>query len=148
MAPPIQNLDHWTLVTSDVARTKRFYIDALGATEVDREWPPSVVLGGITIDMFAATGAQPPQPGSGGQHHAYAIRLEDYDAWTEHLRGKGVAHRLAHHGLQRMSIYVKDPDGYHIELVALIDDPELGRREIDKRSIRRFTNPAGPQGRP
>ncbi len=148
MAPRVEKLDHWTLVTRDVARSKDFYVQALGATPLPRDWPPSVALGGTTIDLFAATGEQQPQPGSAGQHHAYAIRLEDHDAWVEHLRGQGVEHRLAHHGPGRLSIYLRDPDGYHIELTVLIDDPEVGRREIERRGLQRYTNPAGPQGRP
>ena len=34
-----------------------------------------------------------------------------------------------------MSIYVDDPDGYHIELTVPFSDPETGRREIEKRGI-------------
>ena len=34
-----------------------------------------------------------------------------------------------------MSIYVDDPDGYHIELTVPFSDPEIGRREIEKRGI-------------
>lgn len=26
MAPPVQTFQHWTLVTSDLARSKRFYV--------------------------------------------------------------------------------------------------------------------------
>src|ERR1043166_6676471 len=35
-APAIQRLDHWTLVTSDVERTRRFYADVLGASVPER----------------------------------------------------------------------------------------------------------------
>src|SRR5829696_5018234 len=50
MPPPVERLDHWTLVTTDVARAKRFYTEVFGATPIDREWPPSVVFGGTIID--------------------------------------------------------------------------------------------------
>jgi len=147
-APPILALEHWTLVASDVERTKRFYADALGAEIVQRDWPPSVKLAGITIDIFAAIeGVQKPEPGSDGQHHAYRIRLEDFDRWIERLKAQNVPYQLATHGPRRLSIYVNDPDGYHIELTVPIDDPEVGRREAEKRGIVRFTNPAGPQDR-
>lgn len=146
--PPVQNLVHWTLVASDVERSKRFYTEILGATPIARDWPPSVRLGNTTIDMFATTDDQHPEPGSPGQHHAYGIRLEDYDAWADHLRQCGVEFFRATHGVRRLSIYVDDPDGYHIELTAAIDDPEQGRREIEKRGLSRYTNPAGPQDRP
>lgn len=147
MALTVGNLEHWTLVTSDVARAKRFYTEVLGGTPVDREWPPAVVLGNTTIDLFAATSEQHPEPGSLGQHHAYRIQLEDYDHWTEHIRSHGSEVRLANHGARRMSIYVDDPDGYHIELTVAFDSDEEGKREIEKRGIKRYTNPAGPQNR-
>ena len=140
MALTVERLDHWTVVTGDVARAKRFYVEVLGATPVDREWPPSVVFGGITIDFFGPS-QQQPEPGSLGQHHAYIIRLEDYDAWVEHLRAHDVPMLCASHGMGRMSIYVDDPDGYHIELTVPFQDPEQGRREIEKRGLKRYRDP-------
>ena len=105
-------------------------------------------MGGVLIDFFPADERQAPEPGTLGQHHAYVIDVADFDPWVEHLKGNGVQHRLAHHGLGRMSIYVDDPDGYHIELTAALDTDEEGRREIEKRGLRRYTNSAGPQDRP
>lgn len=49
------------------------------------------------------------------------------------------------HGMRRMSIYVDDPDGYHIELTVGFASEDDGRREIESRGITRYTNPAGPQ---
>ena len=147
MTLSVEKLEHWTLVTSDVARSKQFYTEVLCATPVNREWPPSVVLGDTTIDMFAANDEQKPEPGSLGQHHAYGIRFEDYDQWVDHIRSHGAEARMASHGARRMSIYVDDPDGYHIELTVAFDDEEQGRKEIEKRGIKRYTNSAGPQDR-
>lgn len=136
-APPIQKLEHWTLVSSDVERTKRFFVEVMGAREPERTGGPvSVDLAGTIIDFFPAGGDRQPSPGSGGQHHAYIIRLEDYDPWVEHFRRHGVPVRLTTHGLGRMSIYVDDPDGYHLELTVPFDDPEQGRREIEKRGLK------------
>ncbi len=140
MPPTVERLDHWTVVTRDVARAKQFYVDVLGATPVPREWPPSVVFGGVTIDFFSPS-QQQPEPGSLGQHHAYTIRPEDYDAWVAHLQTKDVPHLKACHGHGRMSIYVDDPDGYHIELTAVFADEERGRQEIERRGIKRYRDP-------
>jgi len=134
--PAIQRLDHWTLVTSDVERTRRFYAEVLGAALPKRSGgPASVNLAGTVIDFFPATEDNPPSPGSWGQHHAYIIDLEDYDGWVEHLSAQGVAYRRTTHGLHRMSIYVDDPDGYHIELTVAFEDQEVARREIAKRGL-------------
>jgi catechol 2,3-dioxygenase-like lactoylglutathione lyase family enzyme len=139
--PTIEKLEHWTLVASDVERTKRFYTEVMGAREPQRSGsgggPVSVDLAGTLIDFFPASDRQQPQPGSNGQHHAYIIRLQDYDPWVEHLRAKEVAIRLTTHGLGRMSIYVDDPDGYHLELTVPFENSEIGRREIEKRGLLR-----------
>ncbi len=135
-APPVQRLEHWTLVASDVEKTKRFYTEVLGAQEPERQGgPTSVNLAGTIIDFFPARGEQKPSPGSGGQHHAYIIRLEDYDPWVQHLESKGVAYRRTTHGLGRISIYVDDPDGYHLEFTVPFENQETGRQEIEKRGL-------------
>jgi catechol 2,3-dioxygenase-like lactoylglutathione lyase family enzyme len=135
-APSIERLEHWTLVSTDVERTKRFYVDVLGAKLPERQGgPTSVNLAGTVIDFFPTNLGAEPQPGSGFQHHAYIIPLETYDAWVEHFASHNVPARKTTHGLGRMSIYVDDPDGYHIELTVPFSDPETGRKEIERRGI-------------
>ena len=135
-APPVKRLEHWTLVSGDVERTKRFYVDVMGALEPERiGGPASVNFAGTVIDFFPAGEGRQPSPGSGGQHHAYIIDLETYDPWLEHLRANSVPARLTTHGLGRMSIYVDDPDGYHLELTVPFSDEETGRQEIAKRGL-------------
>ena len=70
-----------------------------------------------------------------GQHHAYIIRLEDYDPWVEHLQRHSVPIRRTTHGLHRISIYLDDPDGYHIEFTVPFASDEAGRPEIEKRGL-------------
>lgn len=135
-APPVQRLEHWTLVAADVERSRNFYTDVLGASLPDREGgPTSVVLAGTVIDIFPARGDWQPSPGSTGQHHAYVIELQDYDPWVEQLRKHQVNIQMRTHGLHRMSIYLDDPDGYHIEFTVLFENDEIGRPEIEKRGL-------------
>lgn len=135
-APHIEKLEHWTLVSEDIERTTRFYTEVLGAKLPDRVGgPASVNLAGTIIDFFPASEQRQPSPGSGGQHHAYIIRLEDYDPWVAHFGEHQVPIHRTTHGLGRMSIYVDDPDGYHIELTVPFGDPEVGRHEIEKRGL-------------
>jgi catechol 2,3-dioxygenase-like lactoylglutathione lyase family enzyme len=141
-APSIQKLEHWTLVASDVERTRRWYVEVLGAQIPERIGPPCVTLAGTLIDMFPCGTDSPagfpfgmPSPSSIGQHHAYVISLDDYDAWIAHLDNLGQHYRRAAHGMGRMSIYVDDPDGYHIELTVPFDDLTQGRSEIEKRGL-------------
>jgi catechol 2,3-dioxygenase-like lactoylglutathione lyase family enzyme len=134
-APPVQRLEHWTLVASDVERSKRWYMEVLGAQVPQRDGPTCVDLAGTLIDLFPSGGDRTPQPGSGGQHHAYIIRLEDFDPFVAHFEAIGQKHRRTTHGMGRLSVYVDDPDGYHIELTVPFADPEVGRREIEKRGL-------------
>lgn len=134
--PPVQRLEHWTLVASDVQASKRFYTEVLGAKEPDRVGGPvSVDLAGTLIDLFPAGDDRQPSPGGGGQHHAYIINLEDYDPWVEHFKAHNVPTRLTTHGLGRISIYVDDPDGYHIEFTVPFENNEIGRQEIERRGL-------------
>ena len=136
-APPVQRLEHWTLVTADVEGTRRFYTQVLGATVPDRAGggPASVTLAGTLVDFFPAGESQQPSPGTSNQHHAYIIRLEDYDPWVEHFRLHNVPIRRTTHGMNRMSIYLDDPNGYHIEFTVPFENSETGRREIEKRGL-------------
>ena len=134
-APPVQRLEHWTLVSSDVDRSKRWYTEVLGADVPERPGPTCVDLAGTIIDLFPTGGDRMPSPGSGGQHHAYIIKLEDYDPWVAHFEKMGQKFRRTTHGMGRMSIYIDDPDGYHIELTVPFEDAETGRSEIEKRGL-------------
>ena len=61
--------------------------------------------------------------------------VEEVRSRVEHLRKHEVKARLTTHGLGRMSIYVDDPDGYHIEFTVPFENTEIGRREIEKRGL-------------
>jgi hypothetical protein len=94
-----------------------------------------VELAGTLIDFFPASSDWVPAPGSGGQHHAYIIDLEAFDPWVRHFEASGVATRLTTHGFNRMSMYVDDPDGYHIELTVVLPDRDTAAREFEKRGL-------------
>ena len=143
-APRVNRLEHWTLVSSDVQRSRRFYVDVLGADEPVRPTGPvSVNFAGTVIDfMPARAGGEQPNPGGQNHHHGYLIDLEEYDRWIAHLEAKNVEHQRATHGLGRLSIYVDDPDGYHIELFVLFPDNATGRREIEQRGLMELVDPA------
>ena len=141
MRPTIKDLSHWTLVSTDIPRSLKFYTEVLGATALQREFPAGVQLGNTVIDMFPAMDNQQPLPGSLGQHHAYHITLDEYDAWAAHLRAHDAPVSLANHGPRLMTMYTRDPDGYHIELVVEFESADEGRREIEKRGIQRYSNP-------
>ena len=101
-APPVQRLEHWTLVASDVEASKRWYTEVLGAEVPRRDGPTCVDLAGTLIDLFPSGGDRAPMPGSGGQHHAYIIKLEDYDPFVAHFDAIGQKYRRTTHGMGRL----------------------------------------------
>jgi catechol 2,3-dioxygenase-like lactoylglutathione lyase family enzyme len=133
MSLSAQRLDHWTLVTSDLERTRQFYTEVLDAEPLQRARPAGVTFGGTTIDFFLESDSEHPSPGS--DHHAYTIALQDFDPWAERLRSNGVTVEFANFGRTRMSMLFDDPDGYHFELVVPMDSEEIARRELEKRGI-------------
>ena len=138
-APTVERIDHWTLVSTDIERSKRFYTEVLGAESRDRAGrgfgPPAVRLANTTIDFFEPDAHQPkPAPGGEGQHHAYVIKYEDFDTWRERFGSFGVPLRYGQFGT-RMSMMFDDPDGYHFEFTVPLENRDLARQELTKRGL-------------
>jgi catechol 2,3-dioxygenase-like lactoylglutathione lyase family enzyme len=143
LAPTVERIDHWTLVSSNIERTKRFYTEVLGAQSRERGptagsqggGPVAVRLANTTIDFFEPDEEQPrPLPGGEGQHHAYVIRHEDFDTWIERFGAFGVPLRFGQFG-SRMSMLFDDPDGYHFEFTVVFDDRAKARDELVRRGL-------------
>ena len=61
-------------------------------------------------------------------HIAFTISLEDYDSEKERLEALGMEVTTAVHGwVQWRSIYMRDPEGNHVELVCF--DPSIEKPE-------------------
>ena len=138
-APTVERIDHWTLVSSDIDRTKRFYTEVLGAQSRDRGragrgGPVAVMLANTTIDFFEPSDHQQPSPGGEGQHHAYVIKYEDFDTWVERFRSFEVPLRFGNFGT-RMSMMFDDPDGYHFEFTVPMESREKAREELTRRGL-------------
>jgi catechol 2,3-dioxygenase-like lactoylglutathione lyase family enzyme len=139
-APTVERIDHWTLVSTDIERTKRFYTEVLGAQSRERSGPPrggpvAVRLANTTIDFFDPDEFQAaPAPGGEGQHHAYIIRHEDFDIWIERFRSFGVPLRFGSFGT-RMSMLFDDPDGYHFEFTVPMESRAQAREELTRRGL-------------
>jgi len=115
-------LDHVVLRVADPARSQRFYIDALGCTldhVNERISLTQLRFGDQLIDLLPATSAAPV--GGGIDHLCLSIRCDDIMAVVDQLKARGVvmdgavSERRGAYGTGP-SFYVKDPDGYRIEL--------------------------------
>lgn len=139
-APVVERIDHWTLVSSDIARTMHFYTEVLGA-EPGRQpgqgggnGPVSVKLANTIIDFFEPNDRQQPSPGGFGQHHCYVVREEDFDTWRERFAAYGVPLTYAVHGA-RMSLMFDDPDGFHFEFTVDMPSREEARAQLERRGV-------------
>ena len=120
-------IGHVVLRVRDVDRSKPFYTDVLGFTQVG-EIPGRMVFFTATGQnhhdlaiMTVGPNAPAPNPYGVGLYHI-AIRLADDDAVRAAYRavlaaGIGEVVGSSDHGVSH-SLYIKDPDGIEIELYA------------------------------
>ena len=118
-------LDHVVLRVRDQDVSRRFYCDLLGATLEHVNPKFSLVhlrFGEALIDLLPLDSRAPaPTPESGMDHLCLSIRCEDLERVADALRARGVTvegevvERRGAFG-QGPSLYLRDPDGYRVEL--------------------------------
>jgi catechol 2,3-dioxygenase-like lactoylglutathione lyase family enzyme len=118
-------LDHVVLRVRDQAASQRFYIDVLGCTLEHVNERISLVhlrFGEQLIDLLpAAADAPAPRGETGMDHFCLSIKCDDLAAVAATLRAAGVTlmgdvvDRRGAYGTGP-SLYLRDPDGYQIEL--------------------------------
>ena len=124
----IKHIDHVTLIVSDVAASRAFYVDLLGMTEVPR---PAFSFGGAWFQAGATLVhliEEHPESRPAGypvevrkkssRNHHFAFEVEDATAAAEHLKSLGI--ELIDDAKQRpdgaIQTFVADPDGHVVEL--------------------------------
>jgi catechol 2,3-dioxygenase-like lactoylglutathione lyase family enzyme len=120
----VDGLDHFTITTSDLARSRSFYMDVLGLTEGDR--PPlgfpghwlyagdRAILHLVGDDGAVKRGGRKANQ-QGFDHIALAARgMKDL---AERLKARGVSFETRDvPGRPRKQIFFLDPDGVKVEL--------------------------------
>jgi catechol-2,3-dioxygenase len=122
--PRIVEVYETVLYGSGIDSLAAFYRDIIGLPllEVDPGLMAALRLphGGVILVFdpakSAAPGRQVPSHGAEGSGHV-AFRVENLDAWREHLAAREVAiEREIHWGAELASIYIRDPAGNSVEL--------------------------------
>lgn len=120
----VLELDHVVLRVRDQAASQRFYIELLGLTLDHVNEPIDLIqlrCGRHLIDLLPLPPDAPPEATARMDHLCLSIRCADLDAVVAFLRTHGatvegdVVSRRGAFG-QGPSVYVRDPDGYKIEL--------------------------------
>lgn len=124
--PPMEclELDHVVLRVRDQAVSQRFYTELLGLTLDHVNEPIRLVqlrAGRHLIDLLPLSAGQAPDPGRGLDHVCLSVRCDDLGAVVAYLRAHGVqveGEVVSRRGAfgQGPSVYIRDPDGYRIEL--------------------------------
>lgn len=126
-------LDHASVAVTDLDRSRRFYRDVLGLTEVERPAYPVAgawfqVAGGGMVHLSVVEHPidNPDGPIDSRERH-FALRVDDFAATLESLRALGYdedAEGALHIQLNPYTIagvaqiYLRDPDGNLVELNA------------------------------
>ncbi len=117
-------LDHVVLRVRDQAASQRFYTEVLGLTlDQVNEAVRLVQLrcGRHLIDLLPLGPGEPPAPTARMDHVCVSVRCDDLAAAASFLQAHGVevegdvVSRRGAFG-QGPSLYIRDPDGYRIEL--------------------------------
>ena len=131
----IMGLHHVTLISADLARTTSFYRDVLGLALVregandddpgarhfwfstDAGDPPAP---GTILSFLEYPSMGPGTQGTGATHHiALGVgSIDEVGAWREYLRSHDVPTTEVFDRGGLTSIYLRDPDGHILEIVA------------------------------
>jgi glyoxylase I family protein len=117
-------LDHVVLRVRDQAASQRFYTEVLGLTlDYVNETFRLVQLrcGRHLLDLLPLGPGEAPSPTARMDHLCLSIRCEDLAAVAAYLRARGVeveGEPVSRRGAfgQGESLYLRDPDGYRVEL--------------------------------
>ena len=114
-----QGLNHIQIAVSNLERSLAFYTGLLGMHELFREGPLVFLQSAEGNDIFTLRQAQGPVDSSAGgmQHFGFSVRREDHAAAVEEVRAFGAeVLDVGQHGENALYAYIKDPDGYVIEI--------------------------------
>lgn len=125
---PIEAIDHVALTVSDPVRSIRWYQETFGFTEARMEGlvvgPPFIlrVVGNSYLNLFPADqGSVEPSPGHNTiamRHLAFRIAFNAIESIHARLEAKGHDVKSFQYGPRCCSLFLSDPDGHQIELIA------------------------------
>jgi catechol 2,3-dioxygenase-like lactoylglutathione lyase family enzyme len=116
----ITGMNHFTVLTADLSRTLRFYVELLGLRLGPR--PPLPFAGawlyaGEQAVLHVIAGSAPPVDARGALDHM-AFSATDLASVAARLEREGVTYELKRqHGSRMLQLFVVDPSGARVELL-------------------------------
>ena len=112
----VKTLDHVTVISTDVERSRQFYRDVLGLREVPPPYTFDFVviwfdLGGQYLHLLLK-----PEPDVLSPRH-FALGVDDARAAREHCRKHGLTIDETVRIPNADRFFIRDPDGNRIELI-------------------------------
>lgn len=128
MSLNVQSLDHVTIVVTDLAATRKFYVDILGMREVERpqfqfvgQWFQAGATQIHTILEAEGTGRAGTAVERNTRGHHFAFLVEDAAAAYQKIQELGLSvvspPRTRPDGA--VQVFVQDPDGHLVELCSV-----------------------------
>jgi catechol 2,3-dioxygenase-like lactoylglutathione lyase family enzyme len=116
----LRSLDHVTVQCADLARSRRFYTEALGMTD---GWRPNFSFPGAWLYVgerpvvHLLGGREENGPISTGSFDHFALEAEDYEVMAARFESLGLTFDRADvPGAPVRQLFVLDPDGVKVEL--------------------------------
>jgi catechol 2,3-dioxygenase-like lactoylglutathione lyase family enzyme len=115
------HIDHCSVLITDLARARAFYVSVLGLTEI----PKPKTFDFVALWFQLADGQtlhllQKPLPDARSPRH-FALRVPDAGAAREHFRAHGVAIQETGPIPYCDRFFVSDPDGNRIEIIQWLE---------------------------
>jgi len=128
----ILEVEHINVTTSDLERTRRFYIEVLGLKEGNRppfSRPGAWMYLGERALVHISTGRAPATQGSDAFDHI-AFKASDLRGMREHLKQHGVVFsEFSVPDRELHQLFLRDPEGMQIELLFSGEDARLAISE-------------------
>jgi catechol 2,3-dioxygenase-like lactoylglutathione lyase family enzyme len=128
------HLDHCSVIITDLARARAFYVGVLGLTEIPKPKTFDFVAlwfqldDGQTLHLL-----QKPQPDTRSPRH-FALRVPDVKLAREHFRSRGIEIQETGPIPHCDRFFVFDPDGNRIEIIQWLEPynpAESGSTRLD-----------------
>jgi len=123
---PVSAMNHFTVLTEDLARTKAFYVELLGLREGPRPdlgFPGAWLYAGESAVLHVVAGRPMPSEPRGVLDHM-AFSATDLPAIARALRAQRISYDLRRQPRTGVwQLFVIDPNGARVELAFEADEP-------------------------